>query len=81
MSVSNGSISSKTCEERDDFNHEIVKFPVWKEVSIAPHITMYTRDIRNELLIGLYLDIHVEHDKIQYIRFLCLFKVYTAVYK
>ena len=26
-----------------------------------------TRDIRNELLIVLYLDIHVGHDKNQYI--------------
>ena len=30
-------------------------------------LTPYTRDVRNELLIVLYLDIHVGHDKNQYI--------------
>ena len=29
----------------------------------VPYITFNTRDVRNELLIVLYLDIHVGHDK------------------
>ena len=49
---------------------------MWKTREIAPkegaisplfHIIMYTRDVRNELLIVLQLDIHVGHDKNQYI--------------
>ena len=41
-----------------------------------------TRDVRNELLIFLYLDIHVGHDKKKNIyTYLGLFKVYTTVYK
>ena len=39
------------------------------------------RDVRNELLIFLYLDIHVGHDKKPIYSYLGLFKVYTAVYK
>ena len=31
------------------------------------HFFSDTRDVRNELLIVLYLDIHVRHDKNQYI--------------
>ena len=42
-----------------------------------------TRDVRNELLIVLYLDIHVGHDKtnIHLYTYIGLFKVYTTAYK
>ena len=37
------------------------------ERNLALPSESYTRDVRNELLIVLYLDIHVGHDKNQYI--------------
>ena len=33
----------------------------------AYSVIVYARDVRNELLIVVYLDIHVGHDKNQYI--------------
>ena len=42
---------------------------------------VHTRDVRNELLIVLYLDIHVGHDKKAIYTYLGVFKFYTKVYK
>ena len=44
-------------------------------------IRCYTRDVRNELLIVLYLDTYVGHDKKSTHTYLGLIKVYTTVYE
>ena len=36
-------------------------------IRAGSYIIYHTKDVRNELLIVLYLDIHVGHDKKQYI--------------
>ena len=45
------------------------------------HIIGHTRDVQNELLFVLYLNIYVGHDKKHMHTYLGLFKVYTTVYE